>query len=93
MEVHFGKYRIKTDSYNYMLQEFKGITLAEDGSERERWDTWGYWGTLEQLVTALPDHVIRRSNGNLAEGVAEVRSVTERLETALTEVRKMGVVR
>ena len=33
----------------------------------------------------LPDHVIRRSNGNLAEAVAEAKEVAKSLETALTQ--------
>ena len=83
MEVKFGNYRIKTDKYNYMFQEFKGITLDDEGKERENWDTWGYWGSLHQVVRALPDRVIRRSNGNLSEAMAEVREVQTGLETAL----------
>ena len=40
----------------------------------------GFWGSLEAIVRALPDLVIRRSNGNLHEAMVEVRSVKESLE-------------
>lgn len=86
MEVRFGNYRITSDKYQYMMQEFRGTSLdGKSGEEKDRWDTWGYYGSLNALVIALPDHVIRRSNGNLQQAVAEARSVGEALEKALAE--------
>ncbi len=86
MEVRFGNYRVSSDKYQYMFQEYEGTTLdKKTGRETERWNTWGYYRTLRGLVRALPDHVIRRSNGNLTRAVGEARVMTERLETALTE--------
>ena len=83
MEVRFDNYRITSDRYNYMFQEFKGVTLDKKGKEKEKWDTWGYYGSLPALVRSLPDHVMRRSNGNLREAVGEARVFVERLESAL----------
>lgn len=85
MEVHFGKYRITSDKYQYIFQEYQGTTLDKNGEERERWNLIGYYGRLDHLVKALPDHVIRRSNGNLVEAVAEAQEVGKSLENALTQ--------
>ena len=79
MHVKFGNYRITSDSRQYTLQEYKGTTLGEDGRERDRCDIYGYYGTLEELINALPDHVMRRSNGNLAEALEEMHQATEML--------------
>lgn len=83
MEVRFGKYRIVSDPRQFMVQEYMGVTLDKNGDERERWTTYGYYATLEQVVRALPGHVLRRSGGNLTQAVVEVREVTRALETAL----------
>lgn len=85
MEVRFGTYRITSDKYQYMFQEYKGTTLGKDGKEQDRWDTWGYYGSLKSLVRSLPDHVIKRSGGNLTQAVGEARVMVDRLENALTE--------
>ena len=86
MEVRFGTYRITSDAYNYMFQEFRGTYLDKKGEEKEKFETWGYWGSLDALVMALPDYVIRRSNGNLAAAVAEAKALSEDLVRALKEV-------
>lgn len=90
MEVRFGNYRIVSDPYNYMFQEFKGTYLDKEGKEKEKWLCWGYWGTLSSLVRALPDHVIRHSNGNLRQAVDEARNLSERLEAALRDAGYSG---
>ena len=83
MEVRFDNYRITSDRYNYMFQEFKGVTLDKKGKEKEKCDTWGYYGSLPALVRSLPDAVMRRSNGNLKEAVGEAGVFVARLAQAL----------
>jgi len=69
-----------------MMQERRGsYTNKETGEPTESWDTWGYYRTLEALMRALPDAAVRRSEGTLAEGIAEAKAMTESLLTALKE--------
>lgn len=82
--IRFGNYRIISDRHQYIFQEHKGVTLGKDGEEKDRYEAVGYYRTLSALCRALPDDVIRRSNGNLLEAVSEARQMVAVLEQALT---------
>lgn len=85
MKIDFadGKYRIETDRYNWAFKEFKGI----DKNGKQMFDTWGYWGTIDQLAKNLPDHFLRRSEDLSKQAMDEYRSIIADLQGAVAEAK------
>jgi hypothetical protein len=80
------KYQIATDRYNWMFRQRRGI---DKKTGEQRWDVWGYWGTLEQLVRAIPDHMARRMDGEEMEWYSEYQDDIRKLQQALREQRNV----
>jgi len=86
MNIKVGeKYRIKTDRYNWMFQEHKGL----DKHGKDVWDTWGYWGTIEQLARCLPDHILRRLDGSVSEAMPEYQNTVQTLVGAVESAQRL----
>ena len=82
-------FRITSDRYNWMFQEYRRTYVDKrDGKEKEDWETWGYWGTIDQLARCLPDHLARRLEGSdLSEGSEYMERIRD-LQEALRSVRE-----
>lgn len=89
MEFKVGdKYRISTDRYNWMFQEYKSTSVDKDGKERDNWDTWGYWGTLEQLAKHIPDLILRRQVGTVDDVMPEYHRIVGLLLKAVRQAQE-----
>ena len=86
MELEFGNYRVNTDTHNWMLQ-VKKVTKEGKKAGEETWETWGYWGTLDALLKASPDLLLRRHSGSPQEAVEDLRSSCSQLSRALQVAR------
>ena len=82
MHVMVGeRYRITTDRHNWAFQELKGL----DKHGKENWDSWGYWGSLEQMAKALPNRFLMRLDGDVSEVMPQYRRMVNDLLAALGE--------
>ena len=89
MEIRFDNYRVISDRYEFRLEEYRGESprKKKDGSTvmESRWDCWGHYGTLEELVRAAPQHVLRRTKGTLQDAVKAASALSDKLEQAIKE--------
>ena len=88
MDIRFGEHRIFTNHYCYTLARFNGYELDKNGAQRERWKNLGYFRKLSDVASALPDHAMRATHGNLEKALSEVKAVEERLTEALRKLEE-----
>lgn len=90
MKIPVGdKYQISTDAHNWMFQERTGTVKSGDRAGEPTWNTWGYWGTLEAMVKALPDMFARRLDGIGLDSFSAIRNDIQALESALKRQRSL----
>ena len=86
MQIDVGdKYQIKTDRYNWIFRERAGI---DKRNGKQRWNEWGYWGTLEQMARCLPDHFMRRQEELTPEAMVTYHSAISALHRAIAEAQE-----
>ena len=79
------KWRIKTDAYQWIIQQYKGIPKTGKFKDIPQWESLRYYTTLANAVYGLAEYELMTSDcTTLAEDLDSVRDVTERLSRALT---------
>ena len=84
MEIRHGNYRVTTDKYQWMFQKSTGFTTDKNGVEREGWDTWGYYSTLDQLIDATSERLLRRADGSAEDAIRDIVLI---LKPLLADIR------
>ena len=78
------KYRISTDAHCWKIDKFR-VSKGE-----ERWESFKYYGSLEQAVNGLADLMIRASDAEtLADAIRDIEAVSHTLCLALTPEYKV----
>lgn len=76
------KYRIKTDSNQWMVQKYGGVVQK---TQEEIWTGVLYYSNIEALVKGLSERMLRESGvDTLALALKEVESVATTLSSALS---------
>lgn len=82
------KYRITSDAYQFILQQFSG--KSKDGTEN--WRSIKYHATLEGIVNALIQHDLRApEHSTLADGLESQKNLAETLSAALKRYYRVQV--
>jgi len=71
-------WRVTSDRYCWMVQRRRVRTDKETGEQSEVWGNESFHASLPAAVSALGEHVLRRSD---AEGIAEIAATLDRLST------------
>ena len=87
MEVRHGNYRVTTDQYQWMFQKSTGVRKDKNGKDREGWDTWGYYSTLEQLIDATSERLLRRADGSAEDAIRDIVLIPKPLLTDIREAQ------
>ena len=67
------RYRIKTDKYNIIIQEFRPPRLKDDGEMTQpKWVTYGFFGTWEDVARRVLRDEIILPDGELAEQLQQL---------------------
>ena len=81
------KYRLKSDTNQWMIQKSKQVKDKETGELVTKWDGCKYFSNPSNMVSALAQMMIRESEAQtLVDALAEVDRVTAHLLTALAPV-------
>ena len=79
------KWRIKTDAYQWIIQQYQGIPTKGKFKDVPQWKSLRYYTTLANAVYGLAEYELMTSDcTTLAEALDAVRDVSERLSRALT---------
>ena len=79
------KYRIKSDSRQWMIQQYTTRKDRETGEMTDEWKSMKYFSDPSNIVTELAHMMIRTADTHtLTDALAEVDRVTASLLDALT---------
>lgn len=87
MNIKIGKYRLSSDSMNFIISEIK--VFGEDSKKTgEEYDSeYTYYASLEQAFNGLFDKRLRESDANtLEELVNDVKAVRNELKEIFKKV-------
>ena len=90
-----GDYYIVVDEYSYNLAKYLGSYIDKRDGERERWDTIGYFISVEKALNAylelsIQEKLVEAGEGELRGMVNIISSETKRLsETLRTAFREV----
>lgn len=92
-----NKYRIKTDSLNYTLEELKvhtaESTKKEENIGQEYATILGYYSRIEHMANAIMELEIKKSDVEILEDIKSlmkdsVNSLTDSVNIAIDEFKK-----